>query len=105
MKNAAMTLCLFALPLAQASASSDTAWADAQRQALASCVEASQLTAVKPLKQSALFDDSVGYTAILLQGRYKPAHMKNKAGTELCLYHRETRTAHVTEWDAVRPVR
>ncbi len=105
MKNAAMTLCLLALPLAQASASSDTAWADAQRQALASCVEASQLTAVKPLKQSALFDDSVGYTAILLQGRYKPAHMKNKAGTELCLYHRETRTAHVTEWDAVRPIR
>ncbi|PLP95464.1 hypothetical protein CYD26_04380 [Pseudomonas sp. FFUP_PS_473] len=105
MRNAVMTLCLLALPLTQANASSDAAWADAQHQALATCVAASQLTAVKPLKQSALFDDSVGYTAILLQGHYKPAHMKNKAGTELCLYHRETRTAHVTEWDAVTPVR
>ena len=42
----------------------------------------------------------MGYTALLLQGRYPQKHMKNRLGRELCLFERKSGTAHVTEADA-----
>ena len=59
-----------------------------------------QLKGSKALGKPALFSDDVGYTALLLQGRYPQKHMKNRLGRELCLFERKSGTAHVTEADA-----
>jgi hypothetical protein len=69
-----------------------------------SCLKASQLKNTKPAGSPAMFDDSVGYSALLLKGRYPQPHMKNLAGTELCLYQRQSKKATVTEWDKVMTV-
>ena len=58
------------------------------------------IEAHKTLGKPALFRDDVGYTALLLQGRYPQKHMKNRLGRELCLFERKSGTAHVTEADA-----
>ena len=94
-------LCLTALA-SQAHASSPDAWAAYDKTVLASCTKASQLSHAKPVGNAAQFDDRVGYTAMLLQGQYPQKHMKGQTGTELCLYHKKSKTAYVTEWDSVR---
>ena len=83
----------------QAQASSEQAWAASDRQMNDRCLAASQLKGTRVLGSPAMFDDSVGYSALLLEGRYRPAHMKNRSGRELCLFHRSTGRAVVTEWD------
>ena len=47
------------------------------------------------------FDDEVGYSALLLQGRYPQPHMQGRQGRELCLYRRATGKASVSEADAL----
>lgn len=97
------TLLLLALSAVagQASASSPDAWKAFDKALVDGCVAGSSLKNVKPAGAPAMFDDSVGYTAVLLKGQYKQAFMKNKAGTELCLYDRKNNKALVTEWDNV----
>jgi hypothetical protein len=85
----------------QAMASSEQAWSDFDKAVIDSCVKASQLKNSKPAGTAAMFDDGVGYTALLLKGTYPQAFMKNKTGTELCLYQRQSKKAVVTEWDAM----
>ena len=103
MKAATLTfLCLTALAT-QAHASSPDAWAAYDKTVLASCTKASGLKDAKPVGNAAQFDDRVGYTALLLQGRYPQKHMKGAQGTELCLYNKKSKTAYVTEWDSIRP--
>ncbi|MEX3773698.1 hypothetical protein [Pseudomonas sp. MYb118] len=102
MKATTLTLlCLTALA-GQAHASSDEAWAAYDKTVLASCTKASGLKNVAPVGNIAQFDDRVGYTAVLLQGRYPQKHMKNQQGTELCLFSKKDKTAYVTEWDSIR---
>ena len=95
-------LCLAALT-SQAHASSPDAWAAYDKAVLASCTKASGLKDAKPVGTPAQFDDRVGYTAVLLQGRYPQKHMKGQQGSELCLYNKKSKTAFVTEWDSIRP--
>ncbi|WP_419736910.1 hypothetical protein [Pseudomonas sp. COR18] len=90
---------------APAQASSPDQWIAHDKAVLASCTKASHLKNVKPVGSPALFDDKLGYTAVLLRGHYPQAHMKNQAGTELCLYNRKSKSASVTEWDSVMPAR
>ncbi|MEE3505630.1 MULTISPECIES: hypothetical protein [unclassified Pseudomonas] len=98
--KASTALCIaLAVAATHANASSSQAWSDLDKAVIASCINASQLKEVKPAGTAALFDDRVGYSALLLKGRYPQAHMKNKTGTELCLYQRQTQKATVTEWD------
>jgi len=85
----------------QASASSDDAWKAFDKTLVDSCVAASSLKNAKPAGASAMFDDSVGYSALLIKGQYKQTFMKNKTGTELCLYDRKNKKALITEWDNV----
>ncbi|WP_285422503.1 hypothetical protein [Pseudomonas sp. F3-2] len=85
----------------QASASSPDAWKDFNKTLVDSCVAASSLKNAKPAGADAAFDDSVGYNALLIKGQYKQAFMKNKTGTELCLYDRKNKKALITEWDNV----
>ena len=100
MKASILTLLLLS-PLAHAS--SDQAWAGHDQQLLRACTAASQLKEVRALGSSAEFDDRSGYSALLLQGRYRQKHMNNHKGTELCLYDRRQKTAYVTEWTPGKP--
>ncbi|WP_422422831.1 hypothetical protein [Pseudomonas sp. GZD-222] len=86
-----------------AQASSDQAWKEHYKQMNEHCIAASTLKNVKVLGKPAEFDDRVGYSALLLEGRYPQKHMNNRKGTELCLYERQRKTAFVTEWAPATP--
>ena len=101
MKTTALLLLTLTAVAGQASASSPDAWKAFDKTLVDSCVAASSLKNPKPAGASAMFDDSVGYSALLIKGQYKQAFMKNKTGTELCLYDRKNKKALITEWDNV----
>ncbi|CAM3052591.1 hypothetical protein BZK31_09420 [Pseudomonas floridensis] len=101
MKSPLLLLAVLLLLTGQANASSPQAWSDLDKAMLASCLKASQLKNASAVGSSAQFDDRVGYSALLLRGRYPQKYMNNRTGTELCLYHRKNRQATVTEWDSV----
>lgn len=86
-----------------AQASSDQAWDQHYRQMNQHCIAASGLKDVKALGKPAEFDDRVGYSALLLEGRYPQKHMNNRKGTELCLYDKQRKAAFVTEWTPGKP--
>ncbi|WP_095106106.1 hypothetical protein [Pseudomonas sp. Irchel 3E20] len=86
----------------QAHAASPDAWAAHDKAVLSACTKASGLIKTSPVGAPAQFDDRVGYTALLLQGQYPQKHMKGRKGSELCLYHKKSKTAYVTEWDSIR---
>ncbi|WP_166359363.1 hypothetical protein [Pseudomonas akapageensis] len=104
MKALSLSAMLLAITTGQALASSPQQWAEFDKQVVASCTKASQLKEAKAVGRIAQFDDRVGYVAVLLQGRYPQAHMKNQVGRELCLFDKKNKTAFVTEWDSVMPV-
>ena len=85
-----------AMAAAPALAASPDAWKQHDKAVVKACADASQLKGTKTLGKPALFSDDVGYTALLLQGRYP----QNRLGRELCLFERKSGTAHVTEADA-----
>jgi hypothetical protein len=101
MKTTTLMLLALTAIAGQASASSEDAWKAFGKTLVDSCVAASSLKNAKPAGTSAMFDDSVGYSALLIKGQYKQAFMKNKTGTELCLYDRKNKKALITEWDNV----
>ena len=90
-----LTLACFS-GLAQAS-SADT-WNTYRQQMLKQCLAASSLKDAHAVGKAAEFDDRTAYSALLLEGRYTAKHMKNKTGSELCLYDRRAEQAYVTEW-------
>lgn len=77
--------------------SSEQAWNKHDQEIKAACIKASQLKNAKTVSNVMLFDDRVGYTALLIQGKYPQAHMKNKTGQELCLWNKTSKKAYVTE--------
>ncbi|QXG42187.1 hypothetical protein [Pseudomonas viridiflava] len=103
MKASLLLLAGLAVVATQASASTPQAWSALDKEMLDSCLKASQLKKVSAVGNSAQFDDRVGYSALLLKGRYPQKHMNNRPGTELCLYNRKSRQASVTEWDSITP--
>ncbi|MES2192028.1 MAG: hypothetical protein V4454_18045 [Pseudomonadota bacterium] len=92
----AICTCLLA---GAAQASSPAAWSENDKEVAATCAKASGLKDAQPAGQPMVYDDRVGITALLIQGRYPQPHMKNRIGRELCLFDRETREAAVTEAD------
>ncbi|WP_130803140.1 hypothetical protein [Acinetobacter ihumii] len=82
-------------------ASSEKAWNQQNKSMQTACIQASQLKNVKIVSDTMLFDDRVGYSALVMQGNYPQAHMKNKKGRELCLYQRQQKKAVVTEADTL----
>lgn len=78
-------------------ASSEQAWKKHDQDIKLACVKASQLKNAKPASNVMLFDDRVGYSALLIQGQYPQAHMKNKTGQELCLWNKTTKKAYLSE--------
>ncbi len=99
MKRTPLILLALAGITAQASASSSDAWKAFDKTLVDGCVAASSLKNAKAAGAPATFDDSIGYSALLIKGQYKQASMKNKTGTELCLYDRKNKKALITEWD------
>ncbi|WP_296253647.1 hypothetical protein [Pseudomonas sp. UBA4194] len=96
-----LVLVLAALSTQTMAATSD-AWAEYDKRVTASCLKATTLKQARVASKLAQFDDRVGYTALLIQGRYPQPHMKNQPGAELCLYDKNKRSAFVTEWDSVQ---
>jgi hypothetical protein len=103
MKAIFCTAMLLAIATGPALASSPQEWETFDKQVIASCTKASQLKQTVAVGRIAQFDDRVGYVAVLLQGRYPQAHMKNKVGRELCLFDKKSKAAYVTEWNSVVP--
>lgn len=98
-----LLITLLLSPLAQAS--SEAAWQKNDNNRLQACTQASGLKSVKAVGKAIQYDDSVGYDALLLEGRYPQKHMKNQIGRELCLYQRQSGKASVSEADQLRTVK
>lgn len=97
MKASIFLLLASAALVSQANAASTEAWKALDKAVLDSCLKASQLKEVRAVGKTG-FDDSVGYEALMLRGRYPQPHMKNQPGAELCLYNRQSEKATVSEW-------
>ncbi|HSC85518.1 MAG TPA: hypothetical protein VLC30_18045 [Pseudomonas sp.] len=82
-------------------ASSEQAWQAQDAELKARCLAASQLREAHVAGAPVLFDDSVGYTALLLSGRYVQPQMHGRMGRELCLYDRRSGQARIAEADAL----
>lgn len=80
-----------------ASASSSDAWAEHEKAVAEACVAASGLKDAKPHTGLILFDDSVGYDAMVIEGEYPQEHMKGEHGAMLCLYNKAEAKAVASE--------
>jgi hypothetical protein len=96
-------LLLLSSPLALAS--SADAWQKSQQVMEQACINASTLSKVKILGPAIEYDDSVGYSALLLEGRYPQQQMRNQRGRELCLFQRSSGKASVSEANQLRQVK
>lgn len=86
-------------------ASSEEAWQKSRQVMVQACINASHLSKVKVLGEAIEYDDSVGYSALLLEGRYPQRQMNNKRGRELCLFQRSSGRASISEADKLRWVK
>lgn len=99
-------LTLFAaLFVGNVQASSDGAWQAQDKLQRQTCLAQSQLQNKKVLGSPVLFDDSVGYTALMIGGRYPQKHMQGQEGRELCLFQRKTGKAVISEADSLMPMK
>ncbi|WP_447874268.1 hypothetical protein [Serratia fonticola] len=78
-------------------ASSEHAWDEADKAMRVACLKASGLKDAQVVGGIIHYDYNVGYSALMLAGRYPQAFMKNKPGKELCLYQRTSKKAVVQE--------
>ena len=86
-----------ALATMPALASSSDAWAEHEKAVNDACVAASGLTDARPLSQIAMFDDSIGYDALLITGGYPQEHMKGQTAMMICLFNKADGKASVSE--------
>ena len=98
-----------ALVVGSAQASSDEAWQAQDKQQREACLALSHLQDKKVLGAPVLFDDSVGYTALMIGGLYLEMkgprkHMQGRQGRELCLFQRSTGKAVISEADSLIPL-
>ncbi len=89
------------LAAAPAQGATPDAWTDHQKEVAAACESASNLRDPRVGGGFAEFDDRVGYTAVIIDGRYPQPHMKNKRGRVLCLFDKRTRAAFVSPADSL----
>ncbi len=86
-------------------AASNAAWEKSMAQATRACLKAADLNNAAIAGTPILFSDNAGKTALLVTGRWRPAHMNNARATMLCLYDRQTRKAETQEaprWSVAR---
>jgi len=85
-----------------ASASTPQAWSAFQREVADACLGASSLAHPRAAGAPVDFDDRVGFTVLLIAGRYPQPHMHGRRGKELCLFDRRTRRATVAPADELQ---
>jgi hypothetical protein len=66
-----------------AGASSEAPWASGDQALQTACLETSELKGAKAAGDIIHYGDDVGYSALLITGRYPQPFMHNKAGKEL----------------------
>lgn len=88
----------FAVP---AIASSPDAWAEHEAAVTQACATATGFKNAKAHTKLIMFDDSVGYDAIIITGEWPNEHMMGATGEMLCLYNKSTQTAVVSEFEHV----
>jgi len=103
--RAVLPLLLLSTLSVSAQASSEAAWQKSRQVMVQACINASHLSKVKAMGEPIEYDDSVGYSALLLEGRYPQRQMNNKRGRELCLFQRSSGRASVSETDRLRWVK
>ncbi len=91
---------LFVLPTATLAASPD-AWAAHRSEVASRCIQASGLRSAKLAGEIIDYDDRVGFTAVVVKGTSPQPHMKNIQGRSLCLFSKQTRTAHASTADQI----
>ncbi|RUQ84536.1 hypothetical protein ELY11_07350 [Legionella septentrionalis] len=80
-------------------ASSADAWAKHEKEVMSKCAAAAHLSNVKAVGSIVTYDDKAGMDALLMQGNYPQAHMKNQPSRVLCLFDRHKRAAYIAEAD------
>ncbi len=80
-----------------AAASTSAAIAIGDDQATRACLTASGLRGATLAGGPLMFSDTMDKTAVLVTGRWKPAHMKRARATMLCLYDRRSKKAETVE--------
>ena len=86
---------------AMSSASTPEAWKSFDEEVIKACLGASQLSQARPAGARVDFDDQLGYSALLISGRYPQPHLHGHPGRELCLFDRRTRRAVVSSADGL----
>ena len=81
-------------------ASSEDAWASHFKEVETACLKGSGFNKARPASGISSFDDSIGYDALIVSGRYPQPHMKNAPGKALCLFNRKTKQIAVSELSA-----
>jgi hypothetical protein len=94
MRHAWLAILLVAVP---AGASSPQAWDAGNATAARACRAAAGLKDARISGGPIIFSDTQGKTALLVTGRWRPAHMKGAPATMLCLYDRRRHTAETQE--------
>jgi hypothetical protein len=81
--------------------STPDAWEAHRNEVVAACAAASNLRDARPGGSLVEFDDRVGFSAVVIEGRYPQAHMKGRRGRVLCLFDKRTRTPFVSDADSL----
>ncbi len=96
MKQLATAFALVLMPAA-ALASTGAEWQRSNSDASRACRKAADLREATVVGSPIVFPDDSARTALLVTGRWRPAHMKGARATMLCLYDRRSRRAEVQE--------
>lgn len=95
---------LVAALISPAFASSNEAWADHDRKITQKCITSSGLMNAVASSKPILFDDNVGYSAMIVRGHLKPiagsAPKATATQEKLCLFERKTGKVSVMEVSA-----
>lgn len=86
-------------------ASSPDAWLEHDKLVRRTCLAKSNLKNKKVLSSPILFSDEVGYTALVIGGRYPQAHMQGQQSRELCLFEIRTGKAEISVADSLMPTK
>lgn len=100
MMKARIILCsvfLVFLGLGSVMASSPDEWVKHYKEVSTKCIKVSGFKNARTLGDPVQFDDTVGYDAVIVRGRYPQPQMNNAEGYALCLFNVKTRQAQCTE--------
>jgi hypothetical protein len=82
-------------------ATTPEAWASFGEEVTRACLRASHLQAPRAAGERIDFDDKVGVSVLVLEGRYPQPHMHRQRGRELCIFDRRTRTVSIATADGI----